>query len=383
VLSRVFLSTVLLLVWASFMTPAQGAVIIDPAIPTTVFAAINDGALYKSTDGGVTWTEVAAQSGSIEVWRLFLDPQTSTTLYALDSHRNFLKSSDGGAHWTLLFHETTETPLLTVAIDPLMPTILYAGTNGAGVLKSSDGGKNWTTLMHDVPPRQKKVLTEPKGLLGYDRESPLSAVPSLLPRTIYVLALDPHTPTTLYAGTNNGVWKSTDSGQSWTILNSGFNRSTSDARTANAAVTHLTVAPTRPTTLYASMSFNGGGITTSTDGGASWNPPQRGWPANYEIEAIAIDPKTATTVYVALYMAGVFKSTDGGQHWKAINIGLPVYAEPRGGTSFYISDIAVDPQTPTTLYAEAFSNKGEGIFKSTNGGDAWTFSHLGASGFSP
>lgn len=58
--------------------------------------------------------------------------------------------------------------------------------------------------------------------------------------------------------------------------------------------------------------------------------------------------------------------------------GLPLHFEQRvDTTSIYIRGLAIDPQTPTTLYAETFSNGGEGVFKSTNGGRSWSFSHLG------
>lgn len=95
-----------------------------------------------------------------------------------------------------------------------------------------------------------------------------------------------------------------------------------------------------------------------------------------------IDPTTPTTLYVALYMSGIFKSTDGGESWTAVNRGLPLYFEARvEATSLYVTDVVIDPTTPTILYAQVFSNSGEGVYKSTDGGATWVSSHVGVYSF--
>jgi photosystem II stability/assembly factor-like uncharacterized protein len=93
---------------ATLVGPACAVLIIDPVTPTTLYATLNDEALYKSTDAGATWTELSAGTESVPMWRLFIDPQTPTTLYGITiqggKHR-LLKSSDGGLSWTLLLQE--------------------------------------------------------------------------------------------------------------------------------------------------------------------------------------------------------------------------------------------------------------------------------------
>ena len=79
-------------------------------------------------------------------------------------------------------------------------------------------------------------------------------------------------------------------------------------------------------------------------------------PEGGSISALAVDPQTPTTLYAGTTSAGVFKSTDGGTHWRAVNAGL-------GATT--VRALAIDPQTPTTLYAATWDR---GIFKSTDGG---------------
>jgi hypothetical protein len=126
---------------------------------------------------------------------------------------------------------------------------------------------------------------------------------------IRALAIDPVTPTTLYAGTFGGVFKSTDGGGSWQAMNIGL----VDSFGFVPFVYALVIDPVTPTTLYAGTS---GGVFKSTDGGGSWNPmntdlidPFFGFIPS--VSALAIDPVIPTTLYAGTGV-GVFKSTDGG-----------------------------------------------------------------------
>src|SRR3989454_748999 len=83
-------------------------------------------------------------------------------------------------------------------------------------------------------------------------------------------------------------------------------------------------------------------------------------PEGGSISALAVDPQTPTTLYAGTTSAGVFKSTDGGTHWRAVNAGL-------GATT--VRALAIDPQTASALYAATW---GGGVFKSTDGGANWS-----------
>src|SRR5256712_12589669 len=83
-------------------------------------------------------------------------------------------------------------------------------------------------------------------------------------------------------------------------------------------------------------------------------------PHSETINALAIDPQTPTTLYAGTSGHGVFKSTDGGGNWSAGNTGL---TSPYG--AIWVTTLAIDAQTPTTLYA---ASSGGGVFKSTDGG---------------
>src|SRR5438093_4634960 len=86
-------------------------------------------------------------------------------------------------------------------------------------------------------------------------------------------------------------------------------------------------------------------------------------PHSETINALAIDPQTPTTLYAGTSGHGVFKSTDGGGNWSAVNTGLTT---PYG--AIWVNALAIDAQTPTTLYA---AGSGGGVFKSTDGGGSW------------
>jgi photosystem II stability/assembly factor-like uncharacterized protein len=168
---------------------------------------------------------------------------------------------------------------------------------------------------------------------------------------ISTLAIDPQTPSTVYAGTlGGGVFKSTNGGGIWTAVNSGL---------TSTNVNALAIDPQTPATVYAGTS--GGGVFKSTDGGGIWSAVNSGL-TNIYVFALAIDPQTPATVYAGTSLRRVFKSTDGGGIWTAVFdrawlLKTGVFA------------LAIDPQTPVTVYA---GTDGGGVFKSTDGGGIWT-----------
>jgi len=212
-----------------------------------------------------------------------------------------------------------------------------------------------------------------------------SAINSGLTNThVIVLAIDPSNPSTLYAGTEGGVFKSTDGGGSWSAINSGL---------TNTHVWALAIDPTNTSTLYAGTES---GIFKSTDGGGHWSYCS----LPYEVNALAIDPTNPSIVYAVTQSAGVFKSTNGGGSWStscgfefcnltyALAIdpsntstiyaggALAVFKSTNGGVSWfailitsYGLALAIDPTNPSIIYAGTWDF---GIFKSTDGGGNWS-----------
>jgi len=162
---------------------------------------------------------------------------------------------------------------------------------------------------------------------------------------ILALAIDPSTPTTLYAGTSGtGVYKSTDGAGSWQAVNAGL---------TNDVVRALAIDPNTRSTLYAGTQTKG--VFKSTNGAGSWQQFSAGL-TFAAVNALAIDPVTPTTLYAGT-ADGAFKSTDGASGWHAAGLG-----------SGFVNAIAIAPSTPSTLYA---GGGGQSVFKSTDGAGSW------------
>ncbi len=373
---------------------AHAQVVIDPTTPTTLYTVMGDSYLFKSTDGGASWTAIqcgkerfdwtppaCTEKGTswpavhrciTDLGDLEIAPTTPPTLYttfsgldpqalnpAEESCGGIVKSTDGGRSWTVSLI-LTDTSVPALAIDPITPTTLYAGLNGGskggGILKSTDGGRSWTASNHGLSSH-------------HDR----------LPPLVITLEIDPTTPTTLYAGTNGeGLFKSIDGGGSWTNSNRDLPSDAGYIQTFS-----LVIDPTTPTTLYVA-NVGSAGIFKSTDGGANWTALHRAGPEHYAVSRPVIDPQTPMTLYIS-GREGIYKSTDGGQSWTVSHRGLSLYHEPgcRGEQKeceyYSVGEVVIDPFTPTTLYAGVSIriSGSKSIFKkNTTGETTAPFSHL-------
>ena len=326
--------------WTPRFVPCIRVLLIDPTAPATIYAGTQstDGGVYKSANGGTSWTAINdGLTRSPEGVSLALHPSAPTTIYAGTAYGIF-KSTTGGTSWTAIHTGLTSSispPAL--AIDPSAPTTLYAGTNRS-VFKSTDGGAGWN-----------------------------ASSAGLTATVVNAVVIDPSLPATLYAGTTEGgVFKSTDGAVSWTAINAGL--ASELTATPNLTVRALVIDPTNPATLYAGTGGGGAGIRKSTNAGASWTAVNSGLTFDLFF-SLAIDPINPTTLYAGTFGSnnpiGLFKSTNGGGNWTAISIGL---------TNTVVSALAIDPSDPKTLYA---GTRGGGVLKSTNGGTDLTAINTG------
>jgi photosystem II stability/assembly factor-like uncharacterized protein len=362
------------------------SLVIDPANSSTLYMGTSADGIFKSTDGGSSWSALKTnvRIDSNYITSLVIDPLTTTTLYA-GTYEGLLKSTDGGDSWSVTNPDTIS--ILSLVIDPTTPTTLYAGT-GNSLQKSMDGGKSWNeahaglpdgnihTLLIDpaMPSTLYAVVTQSSSTYFDFVKEPLGVFKSsdgglnwnainsgLTTEEVASLVIFPASPAGMYAGTLHGVFKSTDGGGNWSAINSGL---------AAVTITSLVADPAAATTLYAGAGENG--VFKSTDGGDTWSMANNGLTAEY-VSALVISPLTPTTLYAVGSRSdlshsnnysedsrGVFKSTDGGESWSAASTGL---------TDRYISTLVIDPVTPTTLYV--VTSLSGGIFKSTDGGSSW------------
>src|SRR5262249_24939979 len=156
------------------------------------------------------------------------------------------------------------------------------------------------------------------------------------------------------------------------------------------AANSLAIDPQTPTTLYATSfgidSDVAGGVFKSTDGGATWSSINNGLPSNLAM-AIVVDPVTPSTVYVTMaphvgVLGGVFKSTNGGANWTRMSNGLPSGPSAVGEAPNLYRALAIDPGNPSTLYAGGAISGGSVpgpalVYRTQNGGSTWTLVNTG------
>ena len=179
---------------------------------------------------------------------------------------------------------------------------------------------------------------------------------------ITIVAVAPNSPNTIYAGTFNGPYRSTDAGATWT-------KTSTTGLSGSLFFVSMAVDPTNSQVVY--VGSQSGGLRKSSNGGDSWtnvNIPLN----NSTVSSIVFDPVTPSTMYVGAGN-GVFRSTDSGTTWTALN-NFPLPFIPA------VRVLAIDPANTATIYAGSFN---QGLFKTTNGGANWTAMNSGMGGSNP
>ncbi|HEY0765425.1 MAG TPA: SBBP repeat-containing protein [Pyrinomonadaceae bacterium] len=306
----------------SFPSPGASALAIHPTNTSTLYAATAAG-VFKSTNGGRTWSARNNGLPSGGVGLLVMDPVTPSTLYATSStfgSSGVYKTTDGGATWNLRSTGLINSAINSLVIDPVTPNILYVAFEGcctgmSRIYRTTNGADSWA-VAGTSPPSGPMALT-----------------------------IDPLSPSTLYVGdgtTPGTVFKSTNSGGTWQPLGSiSFARS-------------FAVSPHTAGVVYAGTDQ---GIFKSTDGGNSWSP------FSPKIGKIVFDPVSSSTLYLVTTQfnsppEGLFKSTDNGQTWIQVNKGL---------NTPHAVVLAIDPLRPSTLYLASVTVGGiEGFVTKVN-----------------
>jgi len=255
-------------------------------------------------------------SGGIAIANsLAVDFVKPNILYARTSHyngcfflENFLfKSTDGGASWTDSISPPASGCALTtfwdppwMVMDPSDPATLYVGESfegGSAVIKTSDGGANWQNIW--------QLWTDD------------------FPEAVHALAIVPSHNRTLYAGLSymGGVYKSTDGGETWS--SNGLDGAAISALALDASNPGVLYAAIEGVYLQP-RGFRG--LFKTTDGSPNWAEANQGLDTLLQsgsiVTAIVIDPADSNTVYLATSGAGIFRTVDGGANWMPFNEGL-------------------------------------------------------------
>ncbi len=270
------------------------SLVVDPRSPSRVYAASGVEGIYLSADGGESWTRVDIGQ---PVEKLAIDERSPDTLYAIAGARfqqELYRSFDRGRTWTKV---NLAGPVYSIAINPKEPGVLHAGHQYAAVSSSRDGGATWSWSQFTY--NCSDICFE----------------------AITSLAVDPTTPSTIYAGVDADfdypgfaeLFKSADGGKTWKESDAGLHLWSS--------VYAIAVDPNDSQRVFAGTSDYGGtnaATFLSRDAGLIWRPTSLS-----ASRAFAFDPWNPSVVYAGTDHEGVFRSTDRGERWSAMNSGLP------------------------------------------------------------
>jgi photosystem II stability/assembly factor-like uncharacterized protein len=305
-----------------FVLQGEGGLItafaLDPSSPTTIYAATGRG-LYKTADGGASWRRVGTGLGDHSLLAVAVDPHSPSTVFAATDTAGVFRSFDGGEHWTDANHGMSAKFVGAISIHPTRDGEVYAGAEAGRIFRSSDGGSSWSELS---PPTTRVAITvlamdekrlyagtNSEGVYWSDDLGTTWGRPArrLSRGTVWNLMLEPVSGD-LFAGTHDGLFRSTDRGATWSQANKGM-------RSWN--VLAIAADPSSPSTLYAGTAA---ALYKSFDHGQSWAELKD----ELYVTALAIDPRAPSTVYAATHL-GVLKSESAGQKW------LPLRMAPRLG----------------------------------------------------
>lgn len=376
----------------SFQLP-QGDIFMDmtinPLNPQTVFVGTKDYGVYKTIDGGNSWTYILSTAW---VQEIAINPVDTSIIYVVTGDYltgyvgNVFKTTNGGNSWTIMNNglpSDYNRYIYAVDINQLQPEEVYIGTYGFGVYKTTDGGNDWyQTNISPAPVLDIYCDSINKGhiyagtwdqgiLKTTDMGQTWTRLDFGVQRTVQTFfrqyAINPNNTSVHYAaGGTIGLFKSTDSGLNWqlTSLHGGF----------DTFVWRILIHPFNSDTLFVGqVGWLNRNLFRSTNAGLTW---ENMWLSNYEadIQDIQIDMTNPLIVYAATAEKGIFKTTDCGTTWFNINNGLRI-ADSTFSVYNPVTTIAIRPDSPQTLFTGQTKVRtpdiNGGLFYSTNVGESW------------
>lgn len=352
-------------------TQSIGKITIDQNHPDTVWVGTGETwvrnsvsvgtGIYKTTDGGASWKHMGLAE-SERISDIIVHPADPNIVYVgvlghlWDDHeqRGVYRTIDGGNTWERLLYVDARTGCADLSIDPEDPNTLYAamwdfrrtpysfvsGGKGSGLFKSVDGGKTWSKLTNGLP----------SGTLG---RMAVEVAPSN-GKVVYLTVEAEREE-------EKGLYKSTDAGASFKMINGDFNN-----KVRPFYFSRLTVSPTNENVVFKC----GLNLIMSEDGGYTFRIIDSGM--HSDIHAVWVDPANPKYTLVGTD-GGVYRSLDNGYTYEMF-MNLPV-------SQFY--HVSVDMEEPFNVYGGLQDNGSWRGPSKGNGGIAnkdWQFV-LGGDGF--
>ncbi|MBI2259466.1 MAG: PKD domain-containing protein [Flavobacteriia bacterium] len=278
---------------------------------STYFSA-NDGGIFKTTNSGTSWSDLSSQLAIAQQYRISLS--TSNPSLVVTGHQDNGTNKYNGSSWSNIYGGDG----MDCFIDRTNNNTIIASYVYGEHKKSTDGGNNFSVITSGLP-------------VGDGNAEWLSAIHQ-----------DPTTASTYYAGGRNSLYKSTNSGSSWTQMGT-------PSGTGN--VMEFVIAPSNNQVIYA---IKEDAISKSTNGGTSFTNVTGTLPTtSAAISNVTVSNTDENVVFVTFsgYSSAnkVFKSTNGGTSWTNYSTGLPnvpantvVYFNGSADQSVYVgTDVGV------------------------------------------
>jgi photosystem II stability/assembly factor-like uncharacterized protein len=253
-------------------------------------------------------------------------PGTALAFISYGGHY-LLRTTDHGHSWQELTTLQLNMHIPASVVSGHAATTFYV-INGSKIFKTENSGTSWTQVQNSWN------------------------------CTFSRLAIHPVTPTIFYARTSYGFARSLDGGQSWEAQDAEFCG-------GGPRPTSFAVGVNQPSVVYVSeYEDDGGGVTRSTDYGASWQEVSTGLPhklnsTNYvTVLQVIVDPRNADVAYALLENGNVFKTTSGGAQWELLNQGVE---------SVLLRALAYDQAHDYRLYASTYDS----IYMLEDGATTW------------
>jgi len=343
-----------------------GAIAVAPSDPKVIYVGTGEpdirntmltgDGMYKSTDAGKTWKKIGLADTHV-ISRIVVDPSNPDVVYvaamghvfASNPERGVFKSTDGGQTWKKILYVDPGTGAIDLIMDPANPTTLYAamwqayrthwtfssGGTGSGIYKTTDGGANWTNVTHSTG--------LPTGIFGR-----------------IGLAIAPSNPSVMYAivqaqykGQAGGLFRSSDGGKSWTLVNNSM-----DLTQRAFYYSTVYVDPKDPNTIYLPQVA---ALWVSHDGGKKIS---RLRPPHGDNHALWINPDHPE-IMIEANDGGATVTRDGGRNWST------EHNQPTG----QMYHVGLDNQFPFHIYgAQQDEASAEGPSAVAEGGipPVWT-----------
>jgi photosystem II stability/assembly factor-like uncharacterized protein len=339
-----------------------------PSQPNVFYVGQGDGGVWKSEDYGRTWNPIFDGQPSQSIGAIVVAESNPNIVYVASGeglHRPDLsvgdgiyRSTDAGKTWEHLgLRDGEQIPAL--AVDPHDANRLYAAVLGhpyganeeRGIYRSSDGGATWA-----------KVLYKDANTGGADVEIDPSNS-SVIYASLWEETLGPWEDGNTYDGSQGGLFKSTDGGDTWKQLTKGL--------PDNVVHIQVAIAASNPKRLYATLataqesSYGSGaglGVYRSDDAGESWyratdDPRPALKIGGGDLPVPRVDPKDPDVVYSASIVTE--RSMDGGKTWMSLR-GAP------GGDDY--QNLWINPENPNIILLVS----DQGAVVSVNRGETWS-----------